>query len=83
MNDINELSREPKALVLYRDHLGNVKWRKICPIMLLWSDGSRYHPEPGWVLQAFDIDKGSLKTFVMRNFHKWTDQNDDGQLARG
>jgi predicted DNA-binding transcriptional regulator YafY len=83
MNDINELDREPKALILYTDYHGNTKWRRIAPIMLLWQDGSQYHPEPGWVLQAFDVDKGCLRTFMCRNIHKWVDKNDNGTLARG
>jgi len=32
---------------------------------------TEYHPEPQWLLEALDVNKGEIRLFAMRDIHKW------------
>jgi hypothetical protein len=32
---------------------------------------SREHPEPQWILDAWDVEKGVIRSFAMRDIHSW------------
>ena len=55
---------EPKPIhILYKNNRDEVKWRKILPIRLYWGS-TEYHPDPQWILEAMDVDKGAERSFA-------------------
>lgn len=52
--------------VHYRNHRGAVAIRHIKPIRI-WYGPSRWHPEPQWLLDCYDKDKGAERTYALRD----------------
>lgn len=44
--------------------------RTIHPTALRWG-ATEFHPEPQWLLDAMDVDKGAARTFALRDIHTW------------
>jgi predicted DNA-binding transcriptional regulator YafY len=53
----------------YTNYQGITSDRVIRPEQLYFGSTS-YHPEPQWLLLAFDTQKG-LRTFAMQDIHRW------------
>ncbi len=34
---------------------------------------NEWHREPQWLMQAFDHDKNSMRTFALKDIHSWTE----------
>jgi hypothetical protein len=47
---------------LYRNHRGEVAWRRIIPIRI-WFGCTAWHREAQWLLEAVDLDKQSKRDF--------------------
>ena len=68
-------SGEPQATVppplrfTYRNHRGEVAERTVQPISVRYGI-TKWHPEPGWLLLAFDLDKQAEREFSMDDI--WT-----------
>lgn len=58
----------PKELIpftfMYRNHRGEVAERHVIPISPHWGS-TEWHPEPQWLLQAYDLDKAAIRDFAM------------------
>lgn len=52
---------------IYRNWRGEVDLRRIQPMSIKF-DTSKWHPEPQWLLHAYDADKRELRMFALRNF---------------
>lgn len=48
--------------VTYRNHRGSIAVRTIIPKML-WFGATEWHPEPGWLLRAYDLGKMADRDF--------------------
>jgi predicted DNA-binding transcriptional regulator YafY len=44
-----------------------VKGRRKVEVNEFHYDSTKYHPEKQWLLEAFDLDKGELRIFAMRD----------------
>lgn len=65
-----EASREVR--ILYRNHRGEVAHRRIVPVAGGLSFGANHwHREPGWLLAAYDKDKGEMRTFAKKDVMGW------------
>jgi hypothetical protein len=51
----------------YRNFRGDVSCRSIVPERL-WFGSTDWHPEPQWMLTAFDTDKHASRDFAMKDF---------------
>jgi hypothetical protein len=49
---------------LYRNHRGVIAARRVRPDSVRWGS-TEWHPEEGWLLRAFDLDKQAWRDFAM------------------
>ncbi len=71
--------------ILYRNHLGEVAWRHVLP--LVWDFAlSVWHPEPQWLMLALDLDRGTdregervQRSFAVRDILEWRTSPPDGE----
>ncbi len=54
---------EPTRM-LYSNWRGETAQRRIIPIRL-WLGSTEWHPEPGWLLRALDVDKDAMRDFAL------------------
>lgn len=66
------MGKDPKKLVRiqYRNHRGEVNWRTIEPLEL-WYGDTEWHPDPQWLLKAFDHDKKEWRDFAVKDILVW------------
>ena len=58
----------------YTNHAGIRSVRKIVPTGRLLPGDDEYHPSAPWVIEAFDPEKGAMRTFDPMHLHRWGDQ---------
>lgn len=56
--------------IIYTNYKGKTSDRRIVPDTL-WFGETEYHPEPQWLLKAFDLDKDACRDFAMRDIKEW------------
>lgn len=56
--------------ILYTNYRGETARRRIIPSGLRYG-ATEYHPEPQWLLDAFDVEKAAHRTFAMRDVREW------------
>lgn len=62
---------ERNVRILYTNHRGETRIRHILPERLYFGC-TDWHPEPQWLLDAFDIDKNALRSFAMKDIQTWS-----------
>lgn len=62
--------RPESVSIAYVNYRGERSVRRIDPIGVRWG-ASEYHPEPQWLLDAFDREKAAERTFAMRDILAW------------
>ena len=50
--------------ILYRNYRNEVAVRCILPVRV-WFGPTEWHPEPQWLLDAIDLDKGAERSFAL------------------
>lgn len=59
--------RAPEPLrVVYRNWRGETAVRRILPNTVTWCS-TEHHPEPQWIMRAFDVDREVWRDFAMRD----------------
>lgn len=58
------------VVIDYTNHRGERAERRIRPLEVKFKT-TEWHPEPQWLLRAFDIDKQELREFAMKDIHSW------------
>lgn len=53
----------------YVNWRGELGQRRVMPSRILFGS-TEYHPEPQWLMEAFDLDKGEMRSFAMRDIEK-------------
>lgn len=56
--------------ILYTNYRGETARRRIVPGELRYGS-TEFHPEPQWLLDALDVEKGVQRTFAMRDVKEW------------
>ena len=56
--------------ILYTNYRGETGRRKIVPSSLRFGS-TEFHPEPQWLLEAFDLEKQAARTFAMAAIQEW------------
>jgi predicted DNA-binding transcriptional regulator YafY len=54
----------------YRNHRGEEGLRRIVPRSIEFT-ATEWHPEPQWVLHAFDLDRDAERTFALKDVLRW------------
>jgi predicted DNA-binding transcriptional regulator YafY len=57
--------------ILHADRNGERALCRILPTGIRWAAGGG-HPEPGWVLEAFDLDRQAARSFALKGIQNWT-----------
>ncbi len=52
---------------MYRNWKGSVRLRNIKPLKI-WYGATQYHPEPGLMLTAIDVDNDAERDFALKDF---------------
>jgi len=70
--DVTPGERDPNRAIkiLYTNYLGQTAIRTIEPNRL-WFGSTDQHPEPQWLIDAFDFDKQAPRTFAAINIRSW------------
>jgi hypothetical protein len=58
------------VVVLYTNYRGETALRTIVPIRI-WFGSTDWHREGGWLLDAFDVEKGAERSFAMKDIRVW------------
>lgn len=56
--------------IFYTNWRKESNWRRIIPIRIEFASTS-WHPEPQWLLVAYDCDKLAERSFAVRDIHRW------------
>lgn len=57
----------------YTNYKDERAFRLIHPIRIQF-DSTTWHPEPQFLLEAYDIDKHVHRTFACKNIHSWIEE---------
>lgn len=60
-------SNEPSLTIIYTNYRGYTSKRIITPIKP-WFGSTEWHPEPQWLLTAFDHEKQANRDFALKDF---------------
>lgn len=55
---------------VYTNHRGETATRTVRPHSITFK-ATQYHPEPQWILVAWDIDKRTRRSFAMKDISQW------------
>ncbi len=62
---------DPTTIVIdYTNYRGERAHRRVLPNRL-WFGTADWHREPQWILDAWDVEKGVIRSFAMRDIHSW------------
>lgn len=50
----------------YKNHRGETRDRKVIP-EAVWYGSTEWHPEPQWLLRAWDVEKNDWRDFALKN----------------
>jgi predicted DNA-binding transcriptional regulator YafY len=56
--------------ILYTNYRGEKGWRKIRPIRI-WFGRTEWHPASQWLLDAWDVEKDTSRSFAIQDIHEW------------
>jgi predicted DNA-binding transcriptional regulator YafY len=59
----------------YRNHHGKVQLRTCRPIRI-WYGSTAFHPEGGWLLEGWDLDKNATRDYAMKGMMSGWDRVD-------
>lgn len=57
----------PSATFIYTNYRGETAERRIIPLEV-WFGSTDWHPEPQWLLKAFDCEKKATRDFALKDF---------------
>lgn len=56
--------------IRYTNYRGETAWRTVLPLRIFWGR-NEWHPEDQWLMDAFDADKDTERTFALQHIHEW------------
>ena len=59
-----------KVKILYTNYRGETAIRDIIPIKI-WFGSTDWHPEEGWLMDAYDLEKKAERSFAMKDIKSW------------
>lgn len=64
------MTEERTVRILYTNYRGETSLRQIVPERIHFAS-TEWHPEPQWLLDAFDVDKKATRSFAMKDIRAW------------
>ena len=65
-----EESKQKAVRILYTNYRNETSLRPIVPERIHFGS-TAWHPDPQWLLDALDLDKGAARTFAMKDIRAW------------
>ena len=59
--------------IIYCNHRGETAIRTVVPLAIEFG-ATQWHPEPQWLLIAFDLEKQAERSFAMKDIQAWLGQ---------
>lgn len=59
----------------YTNYRGERAVRRVVPWEIIWG-ANEWHPEPQWLLRAYDPEKKAPREFAMKSIHNWLTPTD-------
>lgn len=59
-----------EVLIDYTNWQHKRSMRRIRPLRLVF-ENNEWHPETQWLLEAFDVGRGEVRTFALAKIHSW------------
>lgn len=56
--------------IYYTNWKGIAKYRRITPMKISF-ESNEWHPEPQWLLTAYDEEKEAVRHFAMKDIEEW------------
>jgi len=56
--------------VVYTNYRGETAVRRIVP-KSIWFGATDWHPTPGWLLDAYDVEKAAERSFALKDIKAW------------
>ena len=75
MAQLAEVDDPAVVQIVYRNYRGETSTRRILPSKL-WFGYTEWHPGSQWILDAWDLDKGALRSFAVRDIADWQASTD-------
>jgi predicted DNA-binding transcriptional regulator YafY len=66
--------------ILYTNYRGETAYRRIVPKGLRFA-ATEWHPEPQWLLDALDLDRGAERSFTLKDVREWKKAADGVSLG--
>lgn len=67
---MSETGNPSPAMIRYRNHRGEVAWRRIMPGRV-WEGETQWHHGKQWLLHARDLEKQVDRDFAMAGIVEW------------
>jgi predicted DNA-binding transcriptional regulator YafY len=61
---------EKTVRILYTNYRGETALRTVVPERIFFGS-TEWHPEPQWLLEALDLEKGQSRSFAMKDVRAW------------
>ena len=71
MKDLDAPDMSKAVRILYTNYRNETAVRTILPEKV-WYGSTSWHPEPQWLLDALDLEKGERRSFAMADIKSWT-----------
>ena len=65
-----EENKNKNIKILYTNYRGETAIRDVIPIKI-WFGSTDWHPEEGWLMDAYDIEKKNNRSFAMKDIKAW------------
>jgi len=59
----------------YTNYKNEREIRTVLPIKIEFGS-NEWHPDPQWLMLAYDFERRALRTFSLRGIHSWSEYND-------
>ena len=56
--------------IVYTDYRGETSFRQVVP-RKIWFDATDRHPAKQWMLDAYDVEEKTEKSFAMKDIKTW------------
>lgn len=66
----------------YTNWRGERSLRRVAPGRFYYGT-SDWHPEPQWLMEAFDLDRAAVRTFALAGVHSWSERPVANAAATG
>lgn len=66
----SDRSADKSVRIVYTNYRGETAIRSIVPDRIHFAS-TEWHPDPQWLLDAFDLEKNAIRSFAMKDIRAW------------